>query len=147
MARVCDIMRQDIMPLKIDDPILKAWRLMVQYKLDELPVVETGGRLAGVFTERRPLVHAVDKPTWWRALFGEIYIFARDYRRAFATTVGELMVPARISVDPATSLEAATALVLRFGLDILPVVTDGTLIGVVTRTDMTHATASLIVPR
>jgi len=147
MAKVCDIMRQDIMPLKIDDPILKAWRLMVQYELDDLPVVETGGRLVGVFTERRPLVHAAAKPTWWRVLFREIHRFASDYRRAFRTTVGDLMVPARISADPATSLETATALVLRFGLDILPVVTNGTLIGVVTRKDMTSATASLAVPR
>ncbi len=102
MAKVCDIMRQDIMRLKIDDPNLKAWRLV------------------GVFTERRPLVHAAAKPTWWRVLFREIHRFASDYRRAFRTTVGDLMVPARISADPATSLETATALVLRLDWTYFP---------------------------
>jgi len=120
VAKVCDIMRQDIMPLKIDDPILKAWRLMVQYRLDEVPVVETGGRLVGVFTARATLVHAAAKPTWWRVLFREIHRFASDYRRAFRTTVGDLMVPARISADPATSLETATALVLRLDWTYFP---------------------------
>src|SRR5262249_47515433 len=139
-ATVEEIMRRDVAALRPHDSILKAWRLMLEHGLDELPVMDIDGRLLGIFSDKprtaRPL--AGRGPRVW-GVFGGAKRFLRDYRNAFGKAVGELMIPTVVRIEAEAPVEKAATLLRAHGVDMLVVVSDGVVVVVVTRAEINRA--------
>jgi CBS domain-containing protein len=140
MATVEEIMRRDVAALRAHDSILKAWRLMLEHGLNELPVVDTDGRLLGIFCDRPRTARPVTGrgPRLW-GVFGGAKRFVRDYRNAFGKTVGELMMPVVVSIEPDATVQRAAVLLRAHGVGMLVVVSAGVVVGLVTRADIIRA--------
>lgn len=113
--RIKDFMTTNVIKLRWGDSIMKATNIMVQYRIDGMPVVDNEGKLIGIFTK----THAL------RAIGMDSQV-----------AVGELMKTDVITVYEDSFPEEA----LQLPVGRLPVVNkNGELVGIITRTDIMGA--------
>ena len=141
---IYQVMTTDVITVSPATPIHKAARLMVNHGVSGLPVVDDDGRLVGIISEGDLILRqkAREPVSWWRAFFDDGEQLARDYQKAAGTTVGEVMSRPVISVSPAQTLEIAASIMHRCGIRRLPVLADGELVGIVSRSDLIKALAT-----
>jgi CBS domain-containing protein len=129
--RVSEIMQSEVVTLAANDRLDLADDVMRLGRVRHLPVLEDG-RVVGVVSQRDLLAASLSK-----ALDFE----ARD-RRTFlrSVDVGEVMSRDVATIGPEASLGEAAALLLGRRIGCLPVAKpDGTLVGLVTETDLLRA--------
>src|SRR2546427_3997670 len=113
MTTVEKIMRRDIVAVRADEPIVKAWRSMVEQGLSGVPVVDANGQLIGIVTEGDLVGRLIPRrtPRWWDVMLRDREALARDYRNAVGTTVADVMTSAPVSIAPNASVGAAAHLI------------------------------------
>jgi len=107
---------------------------MVEHKISGLPVVERQGKLVGVITEGdflRP--EQEQKPSLAEVLAGHAVSAADalDSRR-----VEDLMTRDPVTIGPETPIEDVVALMNRHNVKRLPVVSQGKVVGIVSRANL-----------
>jgi CBS-domain-containing membrane protein len=108
--------------------------LLTRSRLAALPVVDAGGSLVGLLTENDVLARLTPrKRSWWATLWVDNTTLIREFRRAMGATVREVMGPPPVPVPFGASVQEAADLLARQGLRELPVVSDGRVVGMVTR--------------
>ncbi|MEW5723525.1 MAG: CBS and ACT domain-containing protein [Thermodesulfobacteriota bacterium] len=123
--QVSRIMSKNVVTLPVTADLNEAMRLMKEYDIRHLPVVEDG-RLVGLVTERDV------RGALFPSMIEEI-------------SVQDLMITNPITVSPETRLEDAARLVYRRKIGCLPVVDEGRrLVGIVTVADMLAALIELM---
>jgi CBS domain-containing protein len=142
MTTVRKIVR-NVVALHMQDPLDKAWRAMRDQGLSGLPVVDDALRLTGMLTEDDLLVRGIPrKPLgWWATMIGEPDELADSYRRAVGTTVADLMSPVAVSVDLDAPLAEAATLMRDHRVQMLPVIAEDALAGVITAGDLVDGLA------
>jgi CBS domain-containing protein len=142
-----DVMTWGAISVEANASIMHAASLMLQNKVSGLPVIGADGHIVGIVTEgdflrRRELGTQRRRPRWLEFLIGPGRL-ASEYVHACGRKVEEIMTanPHTISVD--TSLEEIVELMERHRVKRLPVVEDGRLVGIVSRSNLLHALASL----
>ena len=147
--RAHQIMTCKLITVKADTPILEAANLMLQRHISGLPVVDDTGRLLGIVSEgdfmrgseiggQRPRIR------WLNFLIGAGNS-ALDFVREHGRKVGEIMT--RDGLCTATEdmpLEELVRLMERQNVKRLPIVRGDKLVGIVTRSDLLRAVASLV---
>lgn len=102
-----------------DSSVREAVNLMNEHNIGALMVMDEGGRLAGVFTERDVLVRVVAAE--------------RDPR---STPVSEVMTRDPLCISPQTLVEGAMLLVHENSIRHLPVIQQDRLVGVISSGDL-----------
>jgi CBS domain-containing protein len=129
----------------LDTKIQEIARLMRENQISGVPVVSQNGKLVGIVTELDLLArHApVKTPQYLAVLSGLIPVNLEDYRRykeqlrhILAVNAEQLMSDKVVTVSPNTEIDRAIEIMLDPTLFLLPVMDDGKLVGVVTRTDL-----------
>jgi CBS domain-containing protein len=145
MTRAGDVMRRGVVSVGADDPIEKAGRLMLDQRLGAVPVVDATGRLVGFLTEGDLIARRMPRRSlrWWEVLLhDDAETLAGEYRKAFGTSVGEVMTPMRVSVSPDAPLEEVAALMREHGVRAVPVVVaHDEFVGVVTSAEVIEGLA------
>lgn len=120
-----------------DHPLKEAAQTMVEEQVGGLPVVDADGTLVGIITEadfvRREAVTA-----------GRLRLLGALLHRTEvpeADTVGEVMTRSPVTVSPDMELGEAARLMVKHAVKRLPVVEDGSLVGIVSRADVMEAFA------
>ncbi len=142
--QVKDIMSAEVVTVSLDDSVEECARIMMEYNISGLPVLDPKGRLAGIITEGDLIRRAArfDEPGLLPILGGLVYLddpnkFIGELRRAMALHVGRLMSREVHSVKAGDDLEEAATLMLRRQIKRLPVVDEeGKLVGIVSRRDL-----------
>ena len=145
---VRDIMDAEPVTVRPADDVETVVRLLRRHELPGVPVVNEGGRCVGIVTEA-DLVIADEEGDLhlphYIELFGGI-VFLEPLRRyesrlkkAFASTVEDLMTRDPVTIEPSASVSQAGRLIVHRGHNRLPVVEHGRLVGVVTRVDVLEA--------
>jgi CBS domain-containing protein len=125
------IMQKDVVVLGPNDRLDLADDIMSLGRVRHLPVVDDG-KLVGVVSSRDLM----------RASLSNVLDFDPKHRRTFlrAVEVSEVMTGAPVTVSPDATQRHAGHLLLRRQIGCLPVVDpDGTLLGLVTETDLLRA--------
>ena len=145
--RVKDVMTANVICIGVDEPVLKAARLMLQNRISGLPVIDTDGELVGIVTEgdflrRSELGTQRRRPKWLEFIVGPGKL-AQEYTHSAGRKVEEIM-----TVDPQTigeneTLEAVVETMERRHVKRLPVVRGGRVVGIISRANLMHALASL----
>jgi acetoin utilization protein AcuB len=122
--------RMSTQPVTItaDVPITEALRVMRQNQVRRLPVLDEGGGLIGIVSEK-DLLYASPSPATSLSIYEMHYMLAR-------LKVTELMTPDPITTTPDTLLEEAAIIMADNKIGGLPVVEDGNLVGIITETDV-----------
>jgi CBS domain-containing protein len=129
--RVSEIMESEVVTLAVADRLDLADDVMRLGQVRHIPVLEDG-RVVGIVTQRDLLAASLSKAL----------AFDPQQRRTFmhSVDVGEVMSRDVVTVGPDATLADAAALLLGRRIGCLPVVKpDGTLVGLVTETDLLRA--------
>lgn len=128
--RVADWMNKELVVVTPDVPVKEAMRILQEKRIRHLPVVEEG-RLVGIITDR-DLRSVAPSPATSLSIYEINYLLDK-------LTVKEVMTKKVFTVSPETELEEAARLILGRRIGALPVVKDGTLVGIITETDLLRA--------
>lgn len=168
--RVRDIMQQHVIKIVPDASVRQLITLLAYYGINNVPVVERTGRVAGVVSAADVLHLAAEEsrvPIWYvpreQALAGEPMAQPRpaadrpgpEYYHELLRplleelsdhvldryTVRDVMAPVTISVTPAASIPELAHALLRAGAERALVVEEEKLIGVVTSADLLRGVA------
>jgi CBS-domain-containing membrane protein len=106
-----------------------------------LPVVDEGGRVVGVVSEADILMKE-KAPEQRRGGIIGWFLEPQDpeeVAKLGARTAAEAMTSPVVTIEPESSVAKAAALMVDRGVNRLPVVADGELVGIVTRADLVRA--------
>jgi len=143
-----DVMTQSVVSIRPEASVLQAARLMLEYKVSGLPVVDTGGVLVGVVTEgdflrRAEIGGAERRRSRWIEFFTAPGQLAEEYIQASGRRVQDVMSPQVCVATEGTSLREIAQLMESRGVKRLPVMRGRDIVGIVTRADLMRAIVSL----
>lgn len=136
---VADVMSRNVVTLMPGHSIRHAAQLMLDHHVSGIPVVDAG-ELVGVITEGDLLrrtefgLPRSSQEAWDRANWAEGS--ARDFVKSHSWKVGDVMSKPCVTVTEDTTLADVAILLGTRGIKRLPVLRDGALVGVVSRSDL-----------
>lgn len=143
MLRAKDIMATELITVSPGTPVVEAARLLLEKRINGLPVVDEAGQLVGIICQsdlvaqqkRFPL------PSVFNLLDGLIPISSpkaleKEMQKIAASRVSEAMSPHPVTVSPQTSLEEIATLMVSKGFHTLPVIEGDRLVGIIGKEDV-----------
>jgi CBS domain-containing protein len=137
-----ELMVQPVVTVRRDTSLAEAARLLLGHRIGCLPVVDDSGLLCGIITESDFAAKERGVPfsilrlpqvlNEWMPPEG----VERVYRAAATTTVGDVMSSHTFSVLEDAPIEQAMRLMLDHDIGHVPVVRDGTPVGLISRHDL-----------
>jgi len=134
-VKVRELMTKKPLTVPVDTPVVEARRTMLEHRIRHLLVTD-GGRLAGIVTDRDIRLN-MPSPATSLSVWEINYLLAR-------MTVGSVMTKSVITVDPNRNVVEAARIMLDHKIGALPVVDGGTIIGIMTETDIMRAFAAMV---
>jgi len=146
--RAIDVMVRDVVTVHPDTDVAEAIKLMSEHDVSALPVVDAPGNLVGVLSEA-DLIHRAELGTekqrpWWLEAVTGASTLATEFAKSHGRKVGEVMTDGVISVAEETPLSEIAAIFERKRIKRVPVVKDGKLVGIVSRSNLIQALASVV---
>ncbi|WP_237213342.1 CBS domain-containing protein [Falsiroseomonas oryziterrae] len=140
---VRDLMKAGVCSVSPDVPVGAIVDLLSDRGIGAVPVLEASGALLGIVTEAdllRRLVLADEVPTGWlRSWFEDYDRAAERYARAHGATARDVMTRPVWAVAEDSTAEHAARLLEEHGIQRLPVLRDGRVVGMISRTDLLRA--------
>ena len=141
--RVKDIMTTDVISVSPETEIVQAARILLEKRINGLPVLDTKGRVVGIICQSDLVVQqkSVPIPSLFSLLDGFMPLTSlkrieKEVEKIAALTVAQAMTPKPTTVTPETGIEEVASLMVDKGFHTLPVVQDGKLVGVVGKEDV-----------
>jgi CBS domain-containing protein len=139
--KVRDVMTSPVVSVPPATRLKELARLLSEHGLSGAPVVDDGA-VVGVISEADLVAKQVGRPVSRRTplewIFGD-RPSAWERRERAATTVAEAMTTPAVTVEPDRPLREAAALMVDRGVNRLPVIEDGRLVGILSRADLVRA--------
>jgi CBS domain-containing protein len=132
--KVEDVMTRDVVGVAPSDSLKQAGRLLVEHRISGLPVVDGSGRVVGVLSEADLLPKEVAPLPVGGALLSQ-----EEWQKLDAVVVGEAMSSPALTIEQDRPVAAAARMLIEEGVKRLPVVSDGRLVGIVSRHDLIRA--------
>ncbi len=143
MLKAKDIMTTDPLVLSPDDDVTGAAQIMIEKRVNGLPVVDKDGKLIGILCQSDLITQqkTINLPSVFTLLDGFIPLSStrgleKEMQKIAALTVGRAMTPNPKAVDPETDLEEIATLMIRKKFHTLPVVDKGRLVGIIGKEDV-----------
>jgi CBS domain-containing protein len=137
MGPIRELMRHDVPRVSPEASVRQVVEDMVDAEAEGVLVVDGRGRVVGSIGDEQLVaaLHAKRQYPWWRQLLmGDQDI--RTDRRVLDLMAADVMLTRVVAVDPGTPVITALRLFDEYGVNVLPVVGDGRLVGAVFREDL-----------
>ncbi len=143
-----EIMTQDVITVGPDMPVKELAKLLVEHHISGVPVVDKEGSLIGIITEK-DLIESnknLHLPTVVTLFDAVIYLesekhFKEELRKMAASKVDDIMTRKVVTIGEETSIREIATIMSEQGKDLLPVVREGKLIGIVGKADIVRSMA------
>jgi CBS-domain-containing membrane protein len=149
MLKVKEIMTREVVTVTPAMEIAEAARLLMDHKINGLPVVDEDHRLVGILCRSDIIAQQKKLPLPSLFTFLDGYItfssmkgIEKEARKIAALTVADAMTQSPVSVGPDSTIETVAALMVDRNFHTLPVVDEGALVGVVGQSDVLGTIAS-----
>jgi CBS domain-containing protein len=143
-----EIMTSPVITVAPEASVADIVALLAGKHISAVPVCGPGGTLAGIVTEGdilKPFRESVrQRRDWWLGMLAEGEELPQallDYMRRDTRTAADIMARHVISADRAATLPALAELMMANGIKRIPIVSDGRVVGIVSRADMIAALA------
>jgi len=139
-----DIMTREPITVNPDTEVVQAARILLEKRINGLPVVNAAGKLMGILCQSDLIVQQKKFPVPTLFTLLEAYIplispkqLEREVQKIAAITVDQAMTPNPVTIHPDTDIQTIAALMADKKLHTLPVVdAEGNLVGVVGKEDV-----------
>jgi CBS domain-containing protein len=142
-----DIMTRDVAMVNPETPLLAAVKLMASRRISGMPVVDDTGTIVGMISEG-DLVRwhegYTEKQAHWLDMLADGFQLAQSFLEGVRTErhkVKAVMSPGCVSVSETMLARDIATLMHSKGIKRVPVLRDGTLVGIVARSDLIRALA------
>jgi CBS domain-containing protein len=142
-----DVMTRKVLTAYPHSSIRAVARQMADHHVSGMPVLEEDGRLVGMISEGDLIVWREppsERQAWWLDMLAEGFELSPGYLdtvSAARETVRTIMKTDLVTAMEATPLAEVARLMASRGVNRLPVVRDGKLVGIVARADLVKALA------
>jgi CBS-domain-containing membrane protein len=143
MQTAQDIMTRDVITVTPDTDITQATQILLENRINGLPVVDENRRLVGIVCQSDMIAQQkrIPLPSLFTLLDGYITLtssknFEKEVQKIAATRVAQAMTVGPVTVKPDTSLEEIASLMVEKKLHTLPVVNGKELVGIIGKEDM-----------
>jgi CBS domain-containing protein len=133
--KVKEIMTRDVVTIGPEADLRDVARVLVDSDISGIPVCGARRELLGIISEG-DIVLKEGGPTKSRRRFGRT---DGSDRKADATKVGDAMTSPVVTISPYASVAEAARMMAELGIKRLPVMRNGALVGIVSRTDLVRA--------
>jgi CBS domain-containing protein len=145
--RAHQLMTRRVISVTPESTIVEAAKLMLKNHVSGLPVVDDEGAIVGIVSEGDFLRRSeIGTPRKRGRLLGFLFgygVDADNYVREHGRKVSEIMTPSPKTVSEEATLEHIVALMERNNIKRVPVVRNGKLAGIVSRSNLLRAVADL----
>jgi CBS domain-containing protein len=149
--RAADVMTTNVITVDPDRSVSDAAKLMLEHRISAVAVVAPGGEPLGILSEgdlmRRTELGTEKHRPWWLAMISDSATMARDYTKACARKVKDVMISPAITVEESTPIEEIVKVLEHNSIKRVPVVHEGRIVGIVSRADLLRILASVSVER
>jgi CBS domain-containing protein len=142
-----DVMVSPVITVKPTSSVKEAAQLLLHHHISALPVVEGAGKVVGIVSES-DLMRRADLGTerrrsrWLSALFSDEERLAAEYVKAHGRKVADVMTKSVITAAPDAPLRDIASLLEKNAIKRVPIVENGTLVGIVSRANLIQALAT-----
>lgn len=141
-----DIMTTRVVTVGPETSVEEIARLLLSQHISAVPVVDAGGRLAGIVSEgdlmRRPETATERQPSWWLRIVANPETLVRDYAKTHGRHAADVMTDHVVTVSEETPVAEIARLLEERRIKRVPVVRDGKVAGIVSRADLLRGLAS-----
>lgn len=142
-----DVMTSSLATVHADTNLQTAARMMLEFQVSGLPVVDDAGKVVGVISEA-DLIRTDDvadkRHDWWLHVLADGYQLAPEYLMAIDEVqrpVSSVMHHEVISVALTTPVREVTQFMSKHNIKRVLVLDEGKLVGIVSRSDLMKAIA------
>jgi CBS-domain-containing membrane protein len=143
MLTAKDIMNREVITVRPDTEITKAAGILLEKKINGLPVVDDKGELVGILCQSDLIAQQkkMPIPSLFTFLDGLIALTSmkqieKEVRKIAAIVVSDAMTADPVTVAPDTGIDTVAALMVDNSFHTLPVVEDGRLVGIIGKADI-----------
>lgn len=134
------VMTRRIVTVPADASVYAAARILLGAGISAAPVLDADDRMIGIVSEadlmNRAEIGTVPAKSWLQRLLGDDSVRARDYIRSHSHHVVDVMTRQVITAGERTDLREIAALMQRHGVKRIPILRDGKLVGIVSRSNL-----------
>src|SRR5262245_49657901 len=142
-----DVMVCNVITVGPDATVQEVADLLLQHRISAVPVVSAGGEILGIVSEgdliNRPETETSHRKSWWLDALASNETLATEYVRSHSRKVADVMTTDVISAAPETPGAEVAALLEKNRIKRVPIVENGRLVGIVSRTNLLQGLASL----
>ncbi len=140
-----DIMTPNVVTVRPEMPVSEIAELLVLNKISAVPVVDNNDTLVGIISEgdllRRLSSSAGDDRPWWVKMMSSQSQDASEFIKVHGRTAQDVMTRNLITVDETAELSEVAHTLETHRIKRVPVVKDGKIVGIVSRSNLLQAVA------
>ena len=141
--KVSDIMIREVVSARPDTTVDGIAWLMAKRGMSGIPILDADGRLVGIVTELDLIVRntRLEPPAFFQLLDGRIPLetpshYEKRLRHMLGTLAKDVMTDDVVTVAPDDDVEHLADVLVKRKVNPVPVVVEGRLVGIVSRTDI-----------
>jgi CBS domain-containing protein len=141
-----DIMTTKVITVEADTPVQEIAGLLLKHRISAVPVVDAGRRVVGIVSEgdlmRRAESDTGQRHSWWLETLFSAEEKAAEYIKSHGRKADDVMTRDVLTVTEETPMHKIVHLLETHHIKRVPVVSDGRLVGIVSRANLLHGLAA-----
>ena len=146
MLTAADIMTTALVTVRPETSIHEIAKVLCDHHISGVPVVEDEERLLGIVSEGDLIGHAQlageQRRSWWQTFFNDPTVLARHYAKSHGRTASDVMTKDVVAVLETTPVAETARTLEKHRIKRVPVLRDGRLVGIVTRSNLLQVLAT-----
>lgn len=141
-------MTQNVVSITLEATVEDAAKILLERNISGLPVVDKDGKLVGIITHKDLLYKNMEPeaPAMLEILGGFVYLggvdrYNEELKKLVGTKVSDVMTKDVITAGVDDSAQSVAKLMVQNGVNRIPVVKNGQLVGIVSRADVIKSIA------
>lgn len=138
--RARQVMTRTVITVSADATVYAAAEVLLGSGVSAAPVIDADGKMIGIVSEadlmNRPEIGTVPAKSWLQRLLIDDALLARDYIRSHSHHVADVMTRDVVSADEHVELGEIASLMQRHHVKRIPILRDGRVVGIVSRSNL-----------